>query len=430
MRKFVVYENSSCLLDRVDMETINTLLDMSQQIKENLGLPYQPIRFDSGSQIFVERIIGNISQNDVNLVILPKVLDKNHSDETERLDTVKSFLLRTLKCIGDKINSTVFFTKSNLVDDQGVFIEVLARYFYEALFKAIKLGTITTYETVEKKTSAVKGRILVHKQLSEPMCDPKIWCRYKKISNDNSYNQLLLWACKYFVSAVHDLQLKKQLNALVQEFDVTEDELTIQVVSGLHLPRQFGMYKESFSIAQNLFLRHSGKKENGLGNHVCGYVISTERAFESIVECYCKKAATLLGYAHRAQATTQLAKASVGKEYDYYIIPDDLVFTKEKRLVVDAKYKLLKHDTSRNKPLREDFYQMISSCIAQNAYEAVLVYPKTTGYIPISWKVIEKLNGKNYIIRSAFVDIFGTDESVLQDMTKILMNTAFHGVAI
>ena len=196
----------------------------------------------------------------------------------------------------------------------------------------------------------------------------------------------------------------------------------------LRLPRQYSIYQDCFIIAKNLFLRHSGKKEKISGNRLCGYVVSTERAFECIVESYCRSAAISLGYAHRAQATTPLARAASGSELDYSIIPDDLVFTKDKKLIVDAKYKLLKNDGRLNKPSRDDFYQMISSCIAQNAYEAVLVYPFSEGSRSNTWRIIEKVNGHNYIIRSAFVDVFGAEKALEDDMKKLILKTSFYEV--
>ena len=135
-----------------------------------------------------------------------------------------------------------------------------------------------------------------------------------------------------------------------------------------------------------------------------------------------------MGYAHRAQVVTRLAKSSLRRELDYYIIPDDLVFTNEKRLVVDAKYKLLRREGSVNKPGREDFYQMISSCIAQNAFESVLVYPKAIGSQASSWDVVHQINGETFTVRSAFVDIFGTDAEITEELANAIINTNFHGV--
>lgn len=427
MRKLIVFENSICEIEQADMPMVNALLEMSKKIKESLGLPYQPIQLDSKNKIRIERIIGNISLNEVNLIVLPKVLISHESD-AESVSMLKAFYLRTIKSAGDRLNSTIYFSKNSIVDDQKLLLEVLAQYYYESLARAVKLSTISTYESIEQKKLTVKGRILVRKQLSEPIADAKIWCRYKKISTDNAYNALLTWACKFFVSSIKDVAMKKKLITLVQDIGSQSEELSYQLVSNLRLPRQYAIYKDGFLIAQNLYLRHSGKRENDLGNHMSGYVISTERAFERIVEAFCKKSATILGCEHRAQAKTQLAKSSLGKEYDYYVIPDDLFYTKDNRLVVDAKYKLICYEGTQNKPIREDFYQMISSCIAQKTMEAVLVYPKVSGVVPISWKVTEKINGGNYIIWSAFIDMFGTDESILNDMMNLLKATSFFGV--
>ena len=428
MHKYVAYENTFLDLGAADLATLDSILRISQEIKKNLGLSYSPIHIEADSKVYIERIVGNISHGDVNLIILPKVPAAPNSAEKTAHEIIRDFMLRTLRCVGTRLDSTVYFTKSSLVDDQGLFLETIAKYYIETLTKAVRITAVATYQTYEAKVPSVKGRIMVHKQLSEPITDAKIWCRYKRMSEDNAINALLVWACQYLSESVKDLFLRKKLLLLIQDFGPVHQKLSYQIVSSLELPRQFTAFRESFLIAKNLYLSKSRKKETVGSNHVCGYIISTERAFERIVETHCGEAARRLGYAHRAQAEKQLAESTTSGNKDFYVIPDDLVFTSEKKLVIDAKYKLLKQDHGTGKPGRDDFYQMISSCIAHNAFESVLIYPKDSGSQANSWSLTQQINGENYIIHSAFVDIFGSDKDITEELINTIKATKFHGV--
>lgn len=62
---------------------------------------------------------------------------------------------------------------------------------------ALRGSKILQYEERIEKTSVIKGKILVGKQLSQPATDEKTWCKYKRMSDNNIYNQLLFWACRY-----------------------------------------------------------------------------------------------------------------------------------------------------------------------------------------------------------------------------------------
>lgn len=246
------------------------------------------------------------------------------------------------------------------------------------------------------------------------------------MSGDNMINALLIWACRFLAGTVDDLMLRKKLLLLTQEFGNVSAELSYQAVSALTLPRQFNVYKECFAIAKSLYLGKKSKKEVSGKKRICGYVISTERAFERIVEKYCSKAANSLGYSHKAQGKCLLANSVSYGGHDFYVKPDDLVFTDKNKLIVDAKYKLF----DKGKPKREDFYQMVCSCIALEASEAVLIYPKIKGAKPDSWKVAKTINGKNHIIRSAFIDIFASDEVISDEMDKALEKALFHNERI
>lgn len=429
MNKIVLYENAITTIRDIGQEELQAILNLSDQIKAHLGLPENPVVLASENSLYVNGLICNVCHGNFNLVILPKICETNTTaDATKAL--LDSLLTRILRCAKERLNSVVYFTRNTIVDDQDVFIDALARFFSEALSSAQMQSSIATYESFENKTSHIRGRILLRKQLSEPMTDTKLWCRYRAFSEDNAYNALLLWACRYLSAISTNIATKRLLLDLSRHYQQSSIELSYQLVARLNIPRQFSAYSECFSIAKNLYLGTKGKKESATAaDHICGYAISTERAFESVVAYYTKAAAQKLGYSHRSQATIRFAESLLSPYFDYNIVPDDLVFTNTSSLVLDAKYKLVDPmDNKHRRPKREDFYQIVCSCIAHKSHEAVLIYPRTANSQPMSWKLIESINEENYKVSSCFIDIFAAENELKESFEKIIQNTEFHEV--
>ena len=84
---------------------------------------------------------------------------------------------------------------------------------------------------------------------------------------------------------------------------------------------------------------------------------------------------------------------------------------------MDAKYKVLSSDNKyKRKPVREDFYQMISSCIAYNSSEAILVYPLSSNFPTQAWETVQTVNGKKIVVRTIGIDILGEESAIVQTL--------------
>jgi 5-methylcytosine-specific restriction endonuclease McrBC regulatory subunit McrC len=160
------------------------------------------------------------------------------------------------------------------------------------------------------------------------------------------------------------------------------------------------------------------------GNQICGYVINMERAFENIVCYYTNAVALKLGLSHKDQASIRFATANGNYDYDYDIRPDDLVSGDGKYLVMDAKYKVLSVDNRyKRKPSRDDFYQMVSSCIAYKSPEAILVYPLTAKFPNQTWSTIQTVNGEKINIKSIGIDILGSNDDISNTIKAALQDS-------
>lgn len=421
MIEYHAQENSYIDLRGCDRDVLNDLLEIGIQVKEKLGLMASPIQYDSGSRVYIGSIIGNLSLNNTRLIIGPKV----PNDVGDPVAVVKSLYERTLKCSMGSLGSTIYFAKNSIVTSDELFIDVLATLFISSLSSALRGSKIMQYEEKTERRSVIKGRVLMGKQLSQPVLDEKTWCKYNFMSDNNVYNQLLYWACKYLSASVHNFELKRKLLMLSKEFTSKTDLLTTYAVKGMRLSRQFAEYIDTLAIARNLYLESGGQKESGkAGNQICGYVINMERAFENIVCYYTNAVALKLGLSHKDQASIRFATANGNYDYDYDIRPDDLVSGDGKYLVMDAKYKVLSADNRyKRKPSRDDFYQMVSSCIAYKSPEAILVYPLTAKFPNQTWSTIQTVNGEKISIKSIGIDILGSNDDISNTIKAALQDS-------
>lgn len=421
MIEYKAQENAYLDLDGMNKNDMNDLLEIGVQVKEKLGLMSSPIQYVSESRVYIGSIIGNLCLNDTRLIIRPKF----YADDNSEADVVKKLLERTIKSSVGNLSSTVYFTKNATVNSDEVFADVLASLFISSLTTALRGNKIMQYEEIIEKSKVVKGRILMAKQLSQPVVDEKTWCKFNHMSDNNIYNQLLYWSCKYLSESVRNFSLKKRLIMLSREFVQQTDLLSIHAVRNLKLSRQYSEYIEVLLISQSLYLGSGGVKQTGTtGNQICGYVINMERAFENIVCRYANIAATKLGFSHKAQASIRFATANGSYDHEYDIRPDDLVSDGAQYLVMDAKYKALSSDSKyKRKPSREDFYQMVSSCIAYNCPEAILIYPLTSKFPSQSWDTVQSVNGKKINIKSVGVDILGSDLDIENKLIQAIQES-------
>ena len=421
MIEYRAQENAYVDLSGCDKSVLNDLLEIGTQVKEKLGLMASPIQCVSGDRVYIGSIIGNLSLNNTRLIISPKV----PNDANDPISVVKALYERTLKCSMGNLSSTIYFAKNSIVTSDELFIDVLASLFISSLNSALRGSKIMQYEEKTAKCSVIKGRVLMGKQLSAPVIDEKTWCKYNYMSDNNLYNQLLYWACKYLSASVHNFGLKRKLLMLSKEFTNQSDLLSVHAVKSMRLSRQFAEYIDALLIAQNLYLEAGGKKESGkAGQQICGYVINMERAFENIVCYYANTVALKLGLGHKGQASIKFARANGKDDIDYDIRPDDLVYYNGRYLIMDAKYKVLSSENHRKrKPSRDDFYQMVCSCIAYNSPEAILVYPLTEKFPNQTWDTVQAVNGQQISVKSVGIDILGDINGITDTIKNALQKS-------
>lgn len=425
--RFEFIENEGKNITTEQMASLADLLQISDEIRKGLGLRFTPMQI-AGNTVRFNGIAANIRFNNTELIVKPKITDSNGNSADELMRTLYLRILKTCKA---NLNSVIYFTSMSsetITDD--TFVDCVAQYYLDRLLFAIQKLPIVVYYQKEEKRASIKGKVLIQKELQSPVRDGKTWCRYKMLSRDNQYNALLKWCCDYFADNVSSKSLRYKLKQVssVLEGDITD--LTMNIVRSMRLPRNFDAYREPFNIAREIFLyNNQTTKLRSDNKNICGYVINMETAFENIVCYYADRFSLRKQLLHVPQADIVLATSDKGhSDMDFHIRPDDLIIKGNDKLVMDAKYKYV---SESDKPTRDDFYQMVSSCIAHGTSEAVLIYPSTESNDTYSesWTLINPINGVNFKVYANKIDIFSDDQTIVDQISYAVYRSYFAEVA-
>ena len=69
---------------------------------------------------------------------------------------------------------------------------------------------------------------------------------------------------------------------------------------------------------------------------------------------------------------------------------------------------------------------MISSCIAYDCHEAILIYPETADFPKITLSTDKMVNGFNIIVRAESINLDLDDDRLIDRLAEIVKNTEFY----
>lgn len=423
MISFDFVENLEYPLEDEIIKYSREIFDIGKKIKKKLGLRKNP--FSISDETFrADSIAGSITFGDIHIKIWPKNFGID-GVKKRNSEVLKKLYRRVFETSGKNLNKTIYLSKYISINKMDCdFIHAISEQFIEELENAIKHMKITSYESKIEKRQSIRGKILVQRELKNPIIEPKTWCKYKKLSEDNNSNRLLLWCCKFLMTLVSDFRIRNRLGRLIQQFsNVNVKELEVNFVHRLIVSRQYQLYYNCLHIARNLFLNNYNRKEvNNKNGKIFGYAINMEKAFENIVGVYVESAARKLGLEYRGQYQKQLADSNTGGKY--FVRPDDIVISSKGTLIIDAKYKLqmLSKKVNKQKPIREDFYQMIATCIAYDTYESILIYPQiyNSSKCEHCWEIDNSITDRKIKITSRQIDIIARKDILERRLVKII----------
>ncbi|WP_414613081.1 McrC family protein [Stenotrophomonas pavanii] len=311
-----------------------------------------------------------------------EVLPKTGRDTSP--EEARALLIEMLKCLAGFRH--IKTANADLVAERMPLLEVFIQQFLMAVGSLIKRGLRSDYVTRQDNLFALRGRLLVARQISQNLVRrDRFFTEHDEFSQNRPENRLIHTALRYVLTLCRSQESQRVAREL--GFVFADVPLSVDValdVQRIRLDRGMGYYESALDWAKLILQGLS--PISGMGkHHAPSLLFPMEAVFEAYVE---KHLARQLrdDFVLKAQASSQHLVAHDAQRW-FRLKPDLLVKQKQTtRLVLDTKWKLLdsakKNGREKYQISQADFYQLYAygHHYLDGNGDIVLIYPKTDAF--------------------------------------------------
>lgn len=321
--------------------------------------------------------------------VLPKT-GKQTPDEAKMreilIEKMREILIEMLKCLGFAEFEHIKKDNADLRAKRMPLWEVFIQQFLLAVHSLVKRGLRSDYVARQENLFALRGRLLVARQISQNLVRPdRFFTEHDEFLQDRAENRLIHTALRHVLAMCQSPENQRVAREL--SFVFADVPLSVDVAldfQRIRLDRGMSYYESALNWAK-LILRELSPI-TGVGEHRApSLLFPMEKVFEAYVAKHLKRQLRD-GYTLKEQASSKYLVTHEGEKW-FRLKPDLLVKHGEKHcLILDTKWKLLyakknngndKYDLSQ-----ADFYQLYAyghNYLKGNG-DLVLIYPKTDDF--------------------------------------------------
>jgi len=371
-----------------------TWLDM-QSFRTDEGAPgwLKPTQLNGQRAIQVTSYVGVIrAPCGFQIEVLPKT-GRNTSPEESR-----ALLIAMLKCLAGFRH--IKTANADLVAERMPLLEVFIQQFLLAVGSLVKRGLRSDYVAQQDNLFALRGRLLVAKQISQNLVRrDRFFTEHDEFLQNRAENRLIHTALRHALTLCRSQESQRVAREL--GFVFADVPLSVDVgldIQRIRLDRGMSYYESALDWAKLILQGLS--PISGMGkHHAPSLLFPMEALFEAYVEKHLAKQLRE-DFVLKAQASSQHLVAHDDQRW-FRLKPDLLVKQKQTtRLVLDTKWKLLdaakKNGREKYQLSQADFYQLYAygHHYLDGTGDIVLIYPKTDTYTePLPVFEFTKANG-------------------------------------
>lgn len=310
--------------------------------------------------------------------VLPKT--GRHTSVVE----ARTLLIDMLKCLAGFRH--IKTANADLIAKRMPLLEVFIRRFLLAVGSVVKCGLRSDYIVRQDNLFALRGRLLVARQISLNLVQrDRFFTEHDEFSQNRAENRLIHTALRQVITWCHvqeNQRLARELNFVFADVPLSADvNIDIQRI---RLDRGMGYYASALDWAKLILLGFS--PVSGMGKqHAPSLLFPMAALFEAYVGKHLMK--QLRGeHVLKAQACSQHLVTHEQQQW-FKLKPDLLVMRQQNIcLVLDTKWKLLdaskKHAREKYQLSQADFYQLYAygHHYLSGSGDIILIYPKTDAF--------------------------------------------------
>ena len=362
-----------------------------------------------GKIITAKNYIGVLTFNDGTAIeILPKIVSTvpEHSQRAKKLVVD---MLRSLTNVSYKSLQV-----TNVDIEKMPLLDIFIRMFLDEVFRLVKHGLRSSYETIAENRSFFKGKILFSEQLKHNFSHKeRTFTEFDEFTPNCPENRLVKSTLMLLYKQTHSSRNKTDIKTLLAAFD--------NVPSSTDYTGDFSKAGKSYGTlllwCQIFLTRKSFTSFSGSGV-AFALLFPMETLFERYVAVQLKKVLPAEEFLISIQDKTHYLFLSPSKKF---LLRPDIVITRKcdnAIFICDTKWKLLSSHTANLGISQADMYQMFAYQKKYNAKNITMLYPMTDQ--TTSANGIQFDSGDGVIVRVSFIDLFDIKNSLINIVEESL----------
>ena len=317
--------------------------------------------------VHFSQFVGVIQVGNLNIEILPKISREVKAGDKQKWQQVLIEILR--ECRWLQVDAP---EKATLRYKPNSILEAYIELFLLKCEEIVRQGLVKKYRTIDQNSGALKGRLLVDRQVSTNLVhQERFYIRHQTYDGDNLYNRILLKALKLIPSISNSPAIADRAAGLLLFFpemgDVRVDYLTFE---NLSYDRKTHRYKEAMEIAAMLLLNYRPDISTGK-NHVLAILFDMNKLWEEYIfrQMFKHKPP---GWSVMAQNSRKFWQPVIPGPLKT-IRPDIVIHNKanDRKVVLDTKWKIPENFI----PDDADLKQMFVYNEYWGSENSILIYP-------------------------------------------------------
>jgi len=366
MNLIQVFEHKSLVVGEKEFKQQH--FDKLAKFHGNKDFPYYSLAKSNGKDaIRFRQYVGVISVGDLQIEVLPKV-DNDGKDE----NTWQKHLMQMLAAVFNlKIKSP---SDANLQIRSSRILDIFLEKFLKEVEELIHRGLVKCYHKIDENSSALKGRIVFQKQLTQNVVHKeRFYVEHTTYDQNHICNRIIYKALKVIPDITSSNQISGLAKTVMFNFpEVNDIAVDNALFNKIEFSRKTEDYKLAISIARLILLNYSPILDSSSKDNVLALMFDMNDLWEKFVFAYLKR--HLSGYTIKAQSTKYFWRkdgSNSGKE----IKPDIICTNDDETIILDTKWKCPKTETPDDADLKQifvyNYYYKKESKIT-----SALVYPE------------------------------------------------------
>jgi 5-methylcytosine-specific restriction enzyme subunit McrC len=362
---------------------------------EKYGYKTKEKYFSIGNKrIKFNNYVGVIQAKNLTIEILPKA-DNKEDDQLTKDKWHDALILMLKECKLIKLNSV---SNAKLKLKSASILDLYYDIFLSETEIIFKHGLRKNYRTIHENLNKVKGKILFTNHIRKnAFHKEKFFVEHKIFDADNKLNQILLKALVILKNIAHNPTHNIRINKLLLNLEgISEKNIIEKWFDNLKFDRNTERYRQAINLAKLIILKYSPDLKGGNEN-VLAIMFDMNILYENYIFRKLK--------ALQLDQNIPILKVREQNRTPFWetrgLRADIVVETKDKHLVIDTKWKVLKD----SKPSDADLKQMFVYNLHYDTDLSILLYPNT-GIDTAEKKPFRNEKFKDLNCQVAFTDLF------------------------